>query len=265
MTDGREKGDADERRSDGTEPHEGARLRSPPGTRESRRKYLESDLTLSNLQPTVRAVPTTTRPPRRTQAERRSTTRAKLLDAVLEELVESGYGNLTTPAICRRAGLSQGALFKHFPTKAALVAAAVEFLFAALVADYGRRFAEAAGPGDPLRRGVALLWDVFQDPRLVAAYDLYTAARTDAELRASLEPVVRRHADALHALAAALYAPADDDERARLVAVVDLAILAMQGLVLNELATGGERRREELPPLLVEIATRLLPGTETRR
>jgi AcrR family transcriptional regulator len=210
-------------------------------------------------------MPATVKPTRRTQAERRSATRAKLLDAVLEELVASGYGSLTTPAVCRRAGVSQGALFKHFPTKAALVAAAVEFLFAALVADYGRRFGEAAGPGDPLRRGVLLLWEVFQDPRLIAAYDLYAAARTDAELRASLEPVVRRHVDALHALAAALFAPADEDERSRLVAVVDLAILAMQGLVVNELATGGERRREELPPLLVEVASLLLRGKETRR
>jgi len=200
-------------------------------------------------------VPIAARTVRRTQAQRRATTRAKLLDAVLEELDAVGYPSLTTPAVCQRAGVSQGALFKHFPTKSALLSAAIEHLFAGLVDDYGRRFALPASEPDPVRRGVALLWEVFQDPRLLAAYDLYTAARTDAELRAKLSVVARRHAEALHALAATLYGDAPPE---RLRAAVDLALLAMQGLVLNEMATGREQRRSELPVLLVEIATIML-------
>src|SRR5687768_638060 len=132
---------------------------------------------------------------RRTQAERRASTRGKLLDAALDELVEGGYHDLTTPAICQRAVVSQGALFKHFPTKSALLAAAAEHLFAALRSGYAERFEAAGAASDPIRKGVELLWNVFQDPRLHAAYDLYTAARTDADLRASLDPVVREHAE----------------------------------------------------------------------
>lgn len=192
---------------------------------------------------------------RRTQAERRATTRTKLLDAVLDELVAVGHASLTTPAVCRRAGVSQGALFKHFATKAGLVSAAIEHLFAGLVADYGRSFATASSAGEPVERGVALLWQVFQDPRLLAAYDLYTAARTDAELRANLSVVVRSHGEALHELAAMLFG---DFPPERLRAVVDVTILAMQGLVLNEMATGREARREELPALLVELASAML-------
>src|SRR5882672_7822955 len=142
-------------------------------------------------------------PKRRTQAERRATTRTKLLDATLSCLVESGYAGLTTPAICERAGVSQGALFKHFATKSALLAAATEHLFAGLVKGYGERFAALDARKSPIQTGVALLWEVFQDPRLHAAYDLYTAARTDAELRASLAPVVRDHYANLHGLARA--------------------------------------------------------------
>lgn len=205
-------------------------------------------------------MPTAVRAERRTQAERRATTRAKLLDAVLDELVAVGYSSLTTPAVCQRAGVSQGALFKHFPTKSALLSAAIEHLFAALVEDYGRRFRVPTAESDPVRRGVALLWEVFQDPRLVAAYDLYTAARTDAELRANLSVVARQHAEALHALAAMLYG---DVAPERLRAVVDLAILAMQGLVINEMASGREERREELPALLVELATTMLASAKS--
>jgi AcrR family transcriptional regulator len=205
------------------------------------------------------------RPKRRTQAERRATTRTKLLDATLACLVDSGYPGLTTPAVCHRAGVSQGALFKHFPTKSELLAAAIEYLFAGLVRGYGERFAKVAARDNPIRSGVALLWDVFQDPRLHAAYDLYTAARTDPELRASLAPVVRAHYANLHGLARALLRDVVRVSDDRLDEAVDLAILAMQGLVVNEMAVRFESRTR-MPKFLTELAELMLDrkGSPTR-
>ena len=203
-------------------------------------------------------------PRRRTQAERRASTRGKLLDAVLDELVEGGYHDLTTPAICARAGVSQGALFKHFPTKSALLAAAAEHLFAALRSGYAERFEAAGAASDPIRKGVELLWNVFQDPRLHAAYDLYPAARTDAELRASLDPVVREHAESLHALARALFGDLADADAERLRDAVDLAILALQGLALNEMAHHEPTARERALRVLAAVAEQLLAGANER-
>src|SRR5436190_18849808 len=68
------------------------------------------------------------RPPRRTQAERRATTRTALLDATIDCLVEEGYAGTTTTRIVERAGVSRGAQVHHFPTKAELVAEAVRHL-----------------------------------------------------------------------------------------------------------------------------------------
>ncbi len=195
---------------------------------------------------------------RRTQAERRAGTRAKLLEAALEALVETGYQNLTTPEVCRRAGVSQGALFKHFPTKSALLAAATEHLFAGLVWGYGERFAAFEKGGDPIRPGIALLWNVFQDPRLRAAYDLYTAARTDPELRASLAPVVRDHYDNLHALARNLLRDLVPAPEERLHSVVDLILLAMQGGALGEMTLEQPELRSRMLRLLTELAQFLL-------
>src|SRR5437016_5007169 len=48
----------------------------------------------------------TLRPPRRTQAQRRATTRARLLDAAVDCLAEFGYQGTTLPDVARRAGLS---------------------------------------------------------------------------------------------------------------------------------------------------------------
>ena len=204
-------------------------------------------------------------PSRRTQAERRASTRAKLLDAVLEELVAGGYHDLTTPAICARAGVSQGALFKHFATKSALLAAATEHLFTALRAGYAERFAAVDARRDPIRKGIDLLWVVFEDPRLRAAYDLYTAARTDAELRASLDPVVREHAESLHELARALFDDLPTERKERLRDAVDLAILALQGLALNEMAHHEPDARERALRVLSSVAEHLLATPEGKR
>src|SRR5258708_3339100 len=49
----------------------------------------------------------TTAAPRRTQAERRATTQARLLDATIECVAELAYHRTTTAEVARRAGLSR--------------------------------------------------------------------------------------------------------------------------------------------------------------
>lgn len=59
--------------------------------------------------------------------------RTQIADAALRIIAEEGLGRFTTLAIAREVGLTDGALFRHFPTKAAVVQAAIdrvgEFLF----------------------------------------------------------------------------------------------------------------------------------------
>jgi AcrR family transcriptional regulator len=50
----------------------------------------------------------------------RAGTRAAILDAALACFVESGYEQTTIAAIRQRSGVSNGALFHHFPTKEAI-------------------------------------------------------------------------------------------------------------------------------------------------
>lgn len=203
-----------------------------------------------------------------TQQERRTATRARLLDAAMTVLVEDGAAAFTTTEVGKRAGLSQGAIFKHFATKADLLAATVEHLFAALVAQYEGQFAAvdaggdaATDPAERLRAGLDLLWEVFQDERLLAAYDLFTAARTDAALRADLQPVVRAHVANLHALAETLFGDVATTDAARFHAAVDLGAATMQGLVINRQGVDDPAVEARVRALLADIAVdRLLGG-----
>ena len=167
--------------------------------------------------------------PRRTQTERSATTRAKLLDAALDCLVERGYGGTTTTGVADRAGVSRGAQLHHFPTRAALVAAAVEHLYARLTAEYQAGFAALPPRAERLRAAIELLWSMFTVRHFPAVLELYTAARTDAELRAQLEPIAARHQANVTRLAYA-YFPAAARRRGRFDAALTLILDAMEGM-----------------------------------
>lgn len=193
----------------------------------------------------------------RTQAERRQTTRAALLSAALECLVESGMAGLTTTEVCRRAGLSQGALFKHFSSKSALLAATTQHLFGQMRTDFEAAFLALPARRRSPRRGLDLLWEQMFDPRLAAAYELYTIARTDEELRGALGPVMREHVQRTYALSATLF---PGHSAARVRDVIDLVTLAIQGLVLDQMALPSPDDCKRLRRTLDEVVCTLLPG-----
>lgn len=195
------------------------------------------------------------------QQARARATRRKLLEASVACLVEEGYAGTTTTEVCRRAGVSQGALFKHFPAKAALLAATVEHLFAGLVDDYRREFAEAAASDDRIGAAVRLLWDTFNRPALHAAYELMVAARTDPELRSALEPVQVEHGVNLRRAALDLFPEAGEGDPEGFEAVIDVIVSAMQGASLGALSQPDPNARRRLA-FLETLARRVLERNE---
>jgi AcrR family transcriptional regulator len=187
-------------------------------------------------------------PLRLPQQARSVATRRRLLDAGVETLLALGLARTSTTEVCRRAGVSQGALFKHFASKAALLAATTEHLFAQLVEDFRRGFAAIAGEEDRVAAAVHALAAIFRQPRLEVAFELYAAARTDSELHASLAPVLARHRDNLHREARALFPEAAGAES--FLPVVDTVVDALQGAAVGALvlpdAASEARRLEQL-------------------
>ena len=190
--------------------------------------------------------------PRRTQQQRREETRGRLLAATQGALVERGYAGATTTEVCRRAGVSQGALFKHFASKGELLAATAERLFANLIDAYRDSLPRLAGVEDRAAAAVQLLWGVFEDARLLAAIELYGAARTDRDLAARLAPVAERHGENLHQLARELF-PEAAARRPDFDAVVSAVVQAIQGATLGSLASGDRRGFAPMLALLTDL------------
>ena len=63
----------------------------------------------------------------KTQTQRRTETLEKLHLATVKVIVNKGFSRLTTGDIVREAGLSQGALFRYYPTKLAAVVGATYY------------------------------------------------------------------------------------------------------------------------------------------
>ena len=172
-------------------------------------------------------------------------------------LIEHGWSGTTTTLVAEKAGVSRGAQLHHYPTKAALVLAAVEHL-AARRADEIR--AEAAGlPVRRLDRAVALLAAAFTGPLYVAALEVWVAARTDPPLRAALVPLEARVGRELHRLAVDLLDA--DETRPGVREAVQATLDLLRGLgVANLLSDDTARRRAILAAWTGQLATVLRPA-----
>ena len=59
-------------------------------------------------------------------ADNAPTTRDRLLEAARELFTTLGYHATTTPILAKRAGVAEGTIYRHFPSKQALLNAAYQ-------------------------------------------------------------------------------------------------------------------------------------------
>jgi AcrR family transcriptional regulator len=125
---------------------------------------------------------------RRTQAQRREGTIGALLEATATCLAERGYAATSTAAVCATAGVSQGALFRHFPTRQALLVATAEHVAARNVAAFRALVGEDVTSVEGVTAVLGHLRSVVLSPANQTWRELLVAARADADLRAAMLP-----------------------------------------------------------------------------
>ena len=193
-----------------------------------------------------------------TQAERRESTRSAFIQAAADSLRMNGLSGFTTSDVVRRAGMSNGALFRYFATRTDLLSATVQFVFARLRDEYAERYVALASTEVTPLSLLTLLWNVYDDPYLAAIYEVYGAARTDEVLRAAIEPMIREHVEIIHQLAhdiVTLMADADDDVIREMVWI---AALSMQGLALSRPVYVDPYGGEQLVDTLARLSERVI-------
>ncbi len=129
----------------------------------------------------------------RTQQQRREQTVARLLDASIETIIEIGYARASAAVICKRAGLSVGALFRHYPTIGDFMAATAYEVLRRQLELFSKRVAEIPTGEPPLPAVLTVLRDVTGNDTNAVLYELMIAARTDDKLRATLADVLTEY------------------------------------------------------------------------
>lgn len=195
---------------------------------------------------------------RRTQEERSTATRERLLDATVECLIEFGYTGTTVARIAERAGVTRGAQVHHYPTKADLVLAALRHLAEKQVEQAVTELPRLQRANDVVSATLDMLWRIHNGPLFVAVVELWVAARTDPELAehvGELEPIVTLSTEQLMSSPAGRYL-ADPAVRNALFTSMDV----MRGLVIStwhlqhaEVEARWRRAKKQLRTLFPEI------------
>lgn len=125
----------------------------------------------------------------RTQQQRREDTIARLLDASIETIIEVGYARASAKVITQRAQVSDGALFRHFPTMGDFMAATAQEAGRRQLDEVGARMATL--PDDATVDAFLLIMrDLAANRTNTVVHELLVAARTDETLRAPLKDVL---------------------------------------------------------------------------
>jgi len=196
---------------------------------------------------------------RRTQAERSAATRARLLDATVACVSELGYARTTTPEIARRAGLARGAQLHHFPTKAELVASAVEHLVVRRNREFREAFARVPAGVDRYAAAIDILWSMLCGPTADAWRELALAARTDPELRPRVAELTTYMREVVEGTFRELFAESAADNP--FFAVAPSFVLALlDGLAVGRIASGDDSNAIQVIDALKALARLVMPS-----
>src|SRR5205809_951508 len=104
--------------------------------------------------------------PRRTQAERSSSTRAALIATARLLFAERGYADVGTEEIVRAAGVTRGALYHHFEGKSGLFRAVFEQVESEITERLANEALSRPDPWEAMASGLEMFLDVCVEPEV---------------------------------------------------------------------------------------------------
>jgi AcrR family transcriptional regulator len=128
----------------------------------------------------------------RRRTRRGEETRRALIDGTIRCLNSLGYAGTSIEAVMEETGISRGSVLNQFPTRVALMSAAIEAAMLAMVSDTRRRGAEIDDPVQRVREMCNVFWETQNIPEAVVVTEVLLAARWDGALAQALGPIANR-------------------------------------------------------------------------
>lgn len=183
-------------------------------------------------------MPASNRPKQKTEDRQ-----AALVQAALQMAAVRSPAEITTTDLAEVIGITQGGVFKHFPSKEAIWLAVLDWAHQALLERLREQARLCAGPGSALQAlramfmaHVAFVQEYPGVPRLV--FQELQHARPSA-LKEKVQALMADYRQLLAGLLAQARQDAQVSPQADLSAAAVLFIGAMQGLVMQSMITGS--------------------------
>lgn len=195
----------------------------------------------------------------RTQQQRREETVGRLLDACIDTIIEVGYARASAAVITRRAGVSVGALFRHFETMGDFMAATASEVLRRHLEWITKQVAEIPPEAPGLETVLMILRDITSGPRNAVLYELLIAARTDAKLKATLQDELGDYADKIIEAARTLPG-AEQFPQDKFPVIVGLLANVFDGAAVVQGIVPVPELDEHRIPMLMELLTKAFQG-----
>ncbi len=175
--------------------------------------------------------------------------RAITVQAVVELAATRNPGDITTAAIAKHMKLTQGALFRHFPTKDALWEAVMQWMTDSLMARVNQAAKDAASPLDALQTMFMSHVDFIVEhpgaPRMMFG-ELQHAKSTPAKKVANI--LIKHYSEMITAQLEAAKQTGEIDRDVQTQAAATLFIGSIQGLVMQSMMVGDIQRIKAQAP-----------------
>lgn len=183
--------------------------------------------------------------------------RAAIIDAVLSLSAERSPGLITTSDIAGALGLSQGAIFKHFPSKEDIWLAVAERVASSLLMTIEQAAEQATSPQAGLRAiflaHVGFVIEHPGAPRFIF-HELQRAI--DSPVKLCLRGLLARYRQLLMRLLEAAEQRGELDENMSKQAAASLFIGSIQGLVMQSMVAGNQFAMREQAAAVLAIFER---------
>jgi AcrR family transcriptional regulator len=197
----------------------------------------------------------------RTQQQRREETIARLLDASLATIIEIGYARTSAKLIAQRAEVSDGALFRHFPTMGDLMAATAHEAGRRQLEVAAKRMADIPSDKPAIEEVLAIIRDLTGNSTNTVIYELMVAARTDEKLRDTLQEVMTAYVAKIYEAARAV--PSADEIEAfgeeNFAALVAVLINTFDGAAMFRHVLSHPDIEERRIPILLTLLNAARP------
>ncbi|EPM0021210.1 TetR/AcrR family transcriptional regulator [Pseudomonas aeruginosa] len=183
--------------------------------------------------------------------------RAATVEAVVDLAAEQNPSDITTTAIAQRMGLTQGALFRHFPTKDAILQAVMSWVTERLLARVDKAAEGTTSPVAALEAVFMTHIDFVSEhpgvPRMLFG-ELQRPGETLP--KRMVQTLIQHYGERLHRLLEAGKALGELDAGLDVDAAAVLFIGTIQGLVMQSLLAGKVCRIRRDAPAVFAIYRR---------